>query len=83
MGGNSYSPFCLPSEKRSTLKGKNLLHLGANSHLFRVDFLYRNANKKSPKLRPVKNGGNSTWSMHSPEEQVELCVYNVFLHTRL
>ena len=31
MGGNSV--FCLPSEKGSTLKGKNLLRRGANSSL--------------------------------------------------
>ena len=40
--------LCLPSEKRSTLKGKNLLPF-AHSYLlvFRRRFMYRKANKKS------------------------------------
>ena len=29
--------FCLPSEKGSTLKGKNLLHQGANSFLLELN----------------------------------------------
>ena len=32
-GGNSVKVFCISSEKGSTLKGKNLLPLGANSSL--------------------------------------------------
>ena len=33
MKGNSVNSFCFPSEKRSTLKGRNLLPLGANFFL--------------------------------------------------
>ena len=29
--------FCLPSEKKYTLKGKYLLHMGANLLAFKVD----------------------------------------------
>ena len=32
-GGNPVKLFCLPSEKGPSLKGKNLLPLGANSFL--------------------------------------------------
>ena len=41
-GGNSVKTFCLPSEKGSTQKGKNLLPLGANSFLL--------------ELTPIRNG---------------------------
>ena len=37
MGGNSVKMYLPPSEKKFTLKGKNLLPLGAKSFLFRVD----------------------------------------------
>ena len=46
------------SEKRSTLKGKNLLPLGANSFLlektlFRRDLMSRGTNRMSQKLPPL------------------------------
>ena len=48
----------LPSEKGSTLKGKNLLPLGVNSFLFRVDPLSEGdwcakTQKKKQKLSPL------------------------------
>ena len=54
--------FC--SEKRSALKGKNLLHMGASSYFFRLEPLFRSrmlrtAKRKSKKLAVLsKMAGN-------------------------
>ena len=56
--GNSVKSVLLSSEKGSTLKGKNLLQLGANSFLFRVDpfqkgFGMHEGKPEVKKLRPL------------------------------
>ena len=42
--------FCLPLEKGSTLKGKSLLSMKANSFLLRREFVGRKEIRKSQKL---------------------------------
>ena len=50
---------CLPSEKESTLKGKNLLPLDeqilsfSRRPLFTMGLMYTKANRKSKKLSPM------------------------------
>ena len=63
--------FCLPSEKGSTLIGKNWLPKGANSFLqsrplFRRDLMCRKANKKSQKLPPLHKKIEDLPSVSSP-----------------
>ena len=58
-GDQSDKWILLPSEKGPTLKGKNLLPIGANSFLleeipFRSELVCRNANRKSQKLDCVE-----------------------------
>ena len=66
--GQTQNHFCLPSGKGSTLKGKNLLPLGANSFFYRRPLLrrglaYISANRKSQNYLPVfllQNGRKPT-----------------------
>ena len=57
-GGNSISLFCffIPSEKGSTLKGKNLLPLGANSFLLGQTPFQKSPGVKESKEEDIKFG---------------------------
>ena len=54
--GNSEHSFAPPSEKGCTVKGKNLLPMGANTFLLQYT-LFRRSKLEVTKLSLVQNGG--------------------------
>ena len=85
-GDNSVKMGCLLSEKSSSLKGKNLLPLGANSFLlekrsFQKGFVCRKVNSKSQKLPPLQKLAGNLPNVWSPLQNEVMMIWCFILST--